>query len=81
MIYQRRKGALVQMENVQSKKSLAEELGIEMDEKNFTPMVKQYLSIKEKNRDYILLFRIGDFYEMFFDDAKVASQELQLFFD
>ena len=67
------------MENVQSKKSLAEELGIEMDEKNFTPMVKQYLSIKEKNRDYILLFRIGDFYEMFFDDAKVASQELQLF--
>lgn len=79
MIYQRRKGALVQMENVQSKKSLAEELGIEMDEKNFTPMVKQYLSIKEKNRDYILLFRIGDFYEMFFDDAKVASQELQLF--
>lgn len=79
MIYQRRKGALVQMENVQSKKSLAEELGIEMDEKNFTPMVKQYLSIKEKNRDYILLFRIGDFYEMFFDDAKIASQELQLF--
>ena len=51
MIYQRRKGALVQMENVQSKKSLAEELGIEMDEKNFTPMVRQYLSIKEKNRD------------------------------
>lgn len=48
MIYQRRKGALVQMEDVQSKKSLAEELGIEMDEKNFTPMVKQYLSIKEK---------------------------------
>lgn len=36
------------MENVQSKKSLAEELGIEMDEKNFTPMVRQYLSIKEK---------------------------------
>lgn len=67
------------MENVQSKKSLAEELGIEMDEKNFTPMVRQYLSIKEKNRDYILLFRIGDFYEMFFDDAKIASQELQLF--
>lgn len=67
------------MENVQRKKSLAEELGIEMDEKNFTPMVKQYLSIKEKNRDYILLFRIGDFYEMFFDDAKVASRELQLF--
>ena len=56
MIYQRRKGALVQMENVQSKKSLAEELGIEMDEKNFTPMVKQYLSIKEKNRDYIKCF-------------------------
>lgn len=79
MIYQRRKGALVQMENVQSKKSLAEELGIEMDEKNFTPMVKQYLSIKEKNRDYILLFRIGDFYEMFFDDAKLQVKNYNFF--
>lgn len=65
------------MEN--ARKSLAEELGIEVDEKEFTPMVRQYLDIKEKNRDYILLFRIGDFYEMFFNDAKVASSELQLF--
>lgn len=61
------------------KTSLAEELGIDIDEKEFTPMVRQYLSIKEQNRDYILLFRIGDFYEMFFNDAKVASAELQLF--
>lgn len=53
MIYQRRKGALVQMENVQSKKSLAEELGIEMDEKNFTPMVKQYLHPYKKKTEII----------------------------
>lgn len=79
MIYQRRKGALVQMEDVQSKKSLAEELGIEMDEKNFTPMVKQYLSIKEKNRDYILLFRIGDFYEMFLMMQKLQVKNYNFF--
>ena len=43
-----------------------------------SPMMKQYLEIKEKNRDSILFFRLGDFYEMFFDDAKLASQELGL---
>lgn len=61
------------------KTSLVEELGIDIDEKEYTPLVRQYLSIKEQNRDYILLFRIGDFYEMFFNDAKIASSELQLF--
>ena len=43
-----------------------------------TPMMKQYLEIKEQNKDAILFFRLGDFYEMFNEDAKVASQELDL---
>ena len=43
-----------------------------------TPMMQQYLQIKEKNKDAILFFRLGDFYEMFFDDAKLASKELEL---
>lgn len=43
-----------------------------------TPMMKQYLEIKEKYKEYILMYRIGDFYEMFFDDAKTASAELDL---
>lgn len=41
-------------------------------------MMKQYLDIKEKCKDCILFFRLGDFYEMFFDDAVVASKELEL---
>ena len=43
-----------------------------------TPMMQQYMQIKEQNKDSILFYRLGDFYEMFFDDAKVASQELEL---
>lgn len=43
-----------------------------------SPMMKQYFEIKEKNKDSILFFRLGDFYEMFFDDAKLASRELDL---
>lgn len=43
-----------------------------------SPMVKQYLSIKEKHKDAILFFRLGDFYEMFNADAEVASRELDL---
>ncbi len=43
-----------------------------------SPMMKQYLQIKEQNKDCILFFRLGDFYEMFFDDAKLASKELEL---
>jgi DNA mismatch repair protein MutS len=43
-----------------------------------TPMMKQYLEIKKDNPDSILFFRLGDFYEMFADDAKLASQELDL---
>lgn len=43
-----------------------------------TPMMKQYLEIKEQNKDSILFFRLGDFYEMFFDDAILASKELEI---
>ena len=43
-----------------------------------TPMMQQYFEIKDKYREYILMYRLGDFYEMFFDDAKVASAELEL---
>ncbi len=41
-------------------------------------MMKQYFAIKEQNKDSILFFRLGDFYEMFFDDAILASRELEL---
>ena len=44
----------------------------------FTPMMKQYFSVKEQYKDCILFYRVGDFYEMFFDDAKIASQVLDL---
>jgi len=43
-----------------------------------TPMMKQYLEIKKEYQDTILMFRLGDFYEMFFEDAKTASRELEL---
>ena len=43
-----------------------------------TPMMKQYLEIKEQNPDCILFFRLGDFYEMFNEDARLASKELDL---
>ena len=43
-----------------------------------TPMMSQYLQIKDKYKDCIVFFRLGDFYEMFFEDAKIASKELEL---
>ena len=43
-----------------------------------TPMMQQYFEIKEQNRDCILFFRLGDFYEMFDEDARLASRELDL---
>ena len=43
-----------------------------------TPMMQQYLTLKAKYQDCLLFFRLGDFYEMFFDDAKTASRELEL---
>ena len=43
---------------------------------NLTPMMQQYLSIKSTHKDYLLFYRLGDFYELFFEDAKVASKIL-----
>ncbi len=43
-----------------------------------TPMMVKYLEMKEQYKDCLLFYRIGDFYEMFFDDAKIASKELEL---
>jgi len=43
-----------------------------------TPMIDQYLSIKKEHREAILLFRLGDFYEMFFEDAQTAARELDI---
>ncbi len=50
----------------------------EVDINKVTPMMKQYLEIKNENKDIILFFRLGDFYEMFFDDAIIVSRELEL---
>lgn len=44
----------------------------------YTPMMQQYLEVKESYKDCILFYRLGDFYEMFFEDAKAASKELEL---
>ncbi|WP_422486702.1 DNA mismatch repair protein MutS [Gudongella sp. DL1XJH-153] len=43
-----------------------------------TPMMQQYVDTKEKYKDALLFFRLGDFYEMFFEDAKTASRELEI---
>ncbi|MBF0478299.1 MAG: DNA mismatch repair protein MutS [Candidatus Omnitrophica bacterium] len=51
---------------------------IPSDETSMTPMLRQYHSIKSQHRDCILFFRLGDFYEMFFDDAKTVSRVLDL---
>ena len=45
---------------------------------NLTPMMQQYVLEKEKHRDCLIFYRLGDFYEMFFDDAIIASKELEL---
>ena len=49
-----------------------------MAEKKYTPMMQHYLKMKEENPESILFYRLGDFYEMFFEDAKFVSQELDL---
>ncbi len=46
--------------------------------KGLSPMMAQYFEIKSKYPGMLLFFRLGDFYEMFFDDAGVASEELDL---
>ena len=45
---------------------------------DYSPMMQQYFEIKKQHKDQILFFRLGDFYEMFFDDAILASKELDL---
>lgn len=50
----------------------------EVDKSKLSPMMLQYLKIKEQYEDTILFYRIGDFYEMFFEDAITASRELEL---
>ena len=49
-----------------------------MDAQNVTPMMQQYLSAKQAHPGELLFFRLGDFYEMFFEDAKIAAKELGL---
>jgi len=49
-----------------------------MEEARLTPMMRQYLEIKERYRDAILFFRLGDFYEMFFEDAERAAKILDI---
>ena len=50
----------------------------EVDKNKVTPMMQQYIELKEQNPDLILFFRLGDFYEMFFEDAELVSRELEL---
>ena len=45
---------------------------------NLTPLMQQYMEIKEQYKDCILFYRLGDFYEMFFEDAKICSKELEI---
>ncbi|WP_432736311.1 DNA mismatch repair protein MutS [Maridesulfovibrio sp. FT414] len=49
-----------------------------MSTQKLTPMFQQYLEIKEEHPDSLLFFRMGDFYELFFEDAEVAARELQI---
>lgn len=51
---------------------------MKQDNTQYTPMMQQYLDIKKDYSDYIVFFRLGDFYEMFFQDAIVASKELEI---
>ena len=49
-----------------------------IDKSKYTPMMRQYLDIKEQYPDTLVFFRLGDFYEMFFNDAIIASRELEI---
>ena len=50
----------------------------EVDRNKLSPMMQQYMEIKDNYEDSIIFFRLGDFYEMFFEDAKTVSRELEL---
>ena len=49
----------------------------EVDREKLSPMMQQYMKIKDKYDDSIIFFRLGDFYEMFFEDAIIASRILE----
>ena len=49
-----------------------------VDRKKLSPMMAQYMELKDKYEDCIVFYRLGDFYEMFFEDAIIASRELEL---
>lgn len=51
---------------------------MEIDRKKLTPMMKQYMETKDRYKDCILFYRLGDFYEMFFEDAIIASKTLEI---
>ncbi len=53
-------------------------IGEETQVTQLSPMMQQYMQVKEQHKDHILFFRLGDFYEMFFDDALLVSKELEL---
>ena len=57
---------------------MAEVLERRSDLEVVTPMMKQYLEVKEEYEGYVLLYRLGDFYECFYEDAVLASRELEL---
>ena len=50
----------------------------DVDINKVSPMMRQYMEIKQNNPDIIIMFRLGDFYEMFFEDAINVSHELEL---
>src|SRR5438874_9608566 len=49
-----------------------------MSDQDLTPMMRQYHAVKQETPDALLLFRLGDFYELFFEDAVTASRELEI---
>ena len=49
-----------------------------IDRTKLTPMMQQYFAVKDQYDDCILMYRLGDFYEMFFDDAEIASRILDI---
>ena len=50
----------------------------EVDRTKLSPMMKQYMEIKDQYKEELLFFRLGDFYELFFEDGITASRELEL---
>lgn len=51
----------------------------DVDRSKLSPMMKHYVELKDKYEDVIILYRLGDFYEMFFEDAEVVAHALELY--